>query len=251
MAEISLCVPVYNSAAFLAGLFACLRALSPPPAELVFLDDASSDDSTARLRAFASTFGATTAVRVLVNEHNTGIAATYNRLAREARSEWVQLLDADDSLCGSDYFACVSPALTPDCDVVVTGLASNARLLAVAARILGVLVPHRPRAWWPLLGSFATRSGVLYRRQCLLENPFPDPAWPGSDVVHLLQLRQPRRCRFLRTPRVFYRVHAGAQSSQPRDYTAYRQQLARFGLTVRWAYRLDLALRQVGQSWLR
>lgn len=251
MPEISLCIPVFNSAMFLDELFACLRALSPPPTEIVFLDDASMDDSVHRIRAFAADHVPSVSVRVLANERNVGIAAAYNRLAQEARGEWVQLLDADDRPVDVDYYARTSAALAADCDLVVTGLDSNAALLALGARLLGPLVPRHPPSWWPLLGSFATRAGVLYRRQLLLDHPFPDPAWPGSDVVHLLALRSGGRCTFLRKPRVFYRVHSGAQSSVHRDYSVYRRHLAGYGRTIRWAYRFDLALRRMGQGWMR
>lgn len=251
MAEISLCIPVFNSTAFLEELFACLRSLTKPPTEIIFLDDGSSDDSLLRLRIFATSPGSTTKIRVLANERNEGIAAAYNRLAREAKGEWVQLLDADDHPANLDYFERVQAALAPDCDLVVTGIASNAPFLSWSAHILGLLVPRHPPTWWPLLGSFATRAGVLYRRERLVEHPFPDPAWPGSDVIHLLDLRNQGRCTFLREPRVFYRVHSAAQSSQTRSYATYRKHLARFGRAVRWTYNCDLALRQVGQKWMR
>ncbi len=251
MADVSLCIPVFNSAAFLDEMFACLRDLTPPPFEIVFLDDGSNDDSLARLSSFAATSSIAAPVRVLANERNSGIASAYNRLAREARGEWVQLLDADDRPVESDYFEQVQVALTVDCDLVITGLDSNAAPLAWLARLLGHLVPRRPPPWWPLLGSFATRAGVLYRRQRLLVLPFPDPAWPGSDVIHLLELRNSGRCTFLSKPRLFYRVHSGAESSRSRNYVNYAHQLARFGLLTRWAYRFDLAMRRVGQRWMR
>jgi glycosyltransferase involved in cell wall biosynthesis len=249
VADITLAIPVHNSTPFLDELFACLRTLDPLPREIIFLDDASSDDSLAHLQGFALPSASGTVVRVLRNERNAGIAGAYNRLAGAAMCEWVQLLDADDLLVEPDYFARVSPALSVDADVVVTALVSNARLLAWGSRLLGRCVPRHPPQWWPLLGSFATRAGVIYRRSRLLETPFPEPPYPGSDMIHLLQLRQSGGCVFLRRPRVFYRVHRAAQSSARRDYATYRHQLARFGPVIHVAYEFDLLLRQLGQ-WL-
>ncbi len=250
MTEISLCIPVYNSSPFLDGLFKCLRELNPLPDEIIFLDDASSDDSLQHLQAFAAR-GLSIPVRVLANEYNAGIAGAYNRLAREARAEWLQLLDGDDALVERDYFALVRPALSPDNDLVVTGLNSNSKLVARGSRLLRRVVPRHPPAWWPLLGSFATRSGIIYRRQSLVEHPFADPMYPGSDVIHLLELRRIGRCVFMPRPRVFHRVHNKSQSSLSRDYTAYRQQLARFGGGIRLAYSIDIHLRQMGHRWSR
>lgn len=251
MADISLGIPVFNSARFLGELFANLRELDPLPTEILFLDDASDDDSALRIEHFIAGHGAALRARLLRNERNGGIAAAYNRLAREARGEFVQLLDADDLVEDTDYYARVQPALRNDVDLVVTGLRSNARLLDACSRLLGVLVPRQPPRWWPLLGSFATRAGVIYRRQYLLELPFPDPAWPGSDVIHLLQLRCHAKCAFLATPRVFYRVHRDAQSSRQRDYDTYRNALAAFDRPTRRLHRLDLGLRTIGQRWMR
>ncbi len=251
MADISLGIPVFDSARFLNELFANLRALDPLPAEIVFLDDASNDDSAARIERFIAEHGAALRARLLRNVRNSGIASAYNRLVREARGEFVQLLDADDLMADTDYYARVQPALRSDVDLVVTGLRSNACLLDACSRLLGVLVPRQPPRWWPLLGSFATRAGVIYRRQRLLDLPFPDPAWPGSDVIHLLTLRARANCAFLAKPRVFYRVHDAAQSSQQRDHDTYRHALAAFDRPTRLMHRLDLDLRTVGQRWMR
>lgn len=251
MTDLSLGIPVYNSSLFLDGLFACLRALDPLPDEIILLDDASSDDSLPRLQMFAEASSLPVPVRVLSNDRNLGIAGAYNRLAREARGEWMQVLDGDDVLVGSDYYAQVRPALIAENDLVVTALESNSALLGWGARLLAPLVPRYPPRWWPLLGSFATRSGVIYRRRLLLESPFPDPMYPGSDVIHLLGLRNERRCVYMRRPRVFHRVHSGSQSSRGRDYAVYQQQLARCGRAVRLVYGADIALRQIGHRWSR
>jgi glycosyltransferase involved in cell wall biosynthesis len=251
MAELSLGIPVYNASPFLDGLFACLRALDPLPDAIILLDDASQDDSWQRLQAFGEASGLCVPVRVLRNERNLGIAGTYNRLVREAGSEWLQVLDGDDVLVEPDYYARVQKTLTAGNDLVVTGIESNSALLRWGSRLLEPLVPNHPPQWWPLLGSFATRSGVIYRRRLLLEQPFADPMYPGSDVIHLLDLRNNGRCIYLPRPRVFHRVHADSQSSRVRDYTPYRRQLARFGTAVRMVYGADIALRQMGHRWSR
>jgi len=251
MADISLGIPVFNSARFLDELFANLCDLDPLPAEILFLDDASEDDSAARIDRFVAAHGGALRARLLRNGRNGGIAAAYNRLAREACGEFVQLLDADDLLADNDFYARVRPALRDDTDLVVTALRSNAHLLDVCSRMASAIVPRRPPAWWPLLGSFATRAGVLYRRARLLELPFPEPVWPGSDVIHLLRLRSEGKCVFLAAPRVFYRVHGDAQSSRQRDYGAYRRALAEFNPPTRLMHRLDLGLRTAGQRWMR
>lgn len=251
MTDLSLAIPVYNASPFLDGLFACLRTLDPLPGEIILLDDVSQDDSLRRLQEFGETSGLRCPVRVLGNECNLGIAGAYNRLVREAEGEWLQVLDGDDALVEPDYYARVRPVLNTDIDLVVTGLESNSALLRRGSRLFRSLVPRHPPQWWPLLGSFATRSGIIYRRRLLVEQPFVDPMYPGSDVIHLLDLRNSGRCVYLLRPRVFHRVHASSQSSRLRDYGPYRRQLARFGIAVRLTYRVDIALRELGHRWSR
>ena len=245
--SISLCVPVYRSADFLPWLFARLQALRPGPAEVIFLDDASPDESCRLIQQYINSVPSGCAIRLVTNRANTGIAAAYNRLAREARSDWVHILDADDYPVETDFYARIQSDLQPSRDVVVAAVRSNSRLIDYSSLALGWLVPRAPPHWWPLLGSFATRSGVLYRRQALLEQPFDDPAYPGSDVVHLLRLRRERRCSFVSGAHIYYRVHASATSSTERDYGRYRAALDEFGLPTRLSHRLDLALRTAGQ----
>ncbi|WP_165371549.1 glycosyltransferase family 2 protein [Pseudolysobacter antarcticus] len=251
MLDLSLGIPLYNASRFLDELFVCLRGLNPSPREIVFLDDASSDDSLSRARQFAKDFLPNVAVRVLSNEHNLGIAGSYNRLVKETSGEWLQILDADDLFTDTDFYQQIAAHLRAENDVVVTALRSNKRLLDRCARLVAPLIPLQPPAWLPLLGSVATRAGVLYRRARLVQQPFPDPAYAGSDVIHLLELRAGGRCVFLRGPSVRYRIHGAAQSSQLRDYSIYRQQLVCFDRKTQIAHGLDLHLRQFGQRLIR
>jgi hypothetical protein len=66
----------------------------------------------------------------------------------------------------------------------------------------------------PLLGTLATRSGVIYRTGALKTTPFPDPQFDGSDIIHLLRLRLEGRCFYLPTTKVNYRVHARAATAK-------------------------------------
>jgi glycosyltransferase involved in cell wall biosynthesis len=251
MIEVSLCIPMYRSAAFLAELFGRLRKLDPLPAEIILFDDASPDDSLEMASDFAADPPPGTRVRVLQSERNGGIAAAYNRLALEAQSTWLHILDADDYPLETDFYARIEPELRSDTDVVITSIDTSSTLLGTGNRLFAGLVPARPPRWWPLLGSFATRSGAVYRRERILELPFPEPAYPGSDVIHLLGLHNGRNCSYMRHAHVHYRIHEGATSSQARDYGPYLESLTRLELPTRLVFRIDLAFRRFGQRWGR
>lgn len=251
MVNLTLAIPVFDSGPFLDDLFACLARLDPSPLEIVFLDDASSDDSYARVRQFAASGICRTSVRTLRNDHNLGVAGAYNRLIGEARGDWVQLLDADDLLVESDFYLRIASELDGNNGIVIAALESNARLLHFGAHVVSRLIPRRLPRWLPVLGTVATRAGAVYRRDALTALPFPDPAYPGSDIIHLLSLREKYRCAFVRDAHVHYRIHPAAQSGRVRDHSLYWRELGRFGVLPRFAHRLDLRLRRLAQRIIR
>jgi FkbM family methyltransferase len=90
---VSVIMPVFDGARFLDRAFASLCAQTCPDWELLAVDDASTDDSQARLDAFAA-FDAR--VRVFRHPVNRGQAAARNTALRAARGELVAYLDQDD-----------------------------------------------------------------------------------------------------------------------------------------------------------
>lgn len=90
--SISIVVQSYNFAPYLGEAIRSVLALrGPAPDEIVVLDDASTDDSSAIARAFEDP-----RLRVIVNERNLGAAETFNRAFAETRGEFVARLDGDD-----------------------------------------------------------------------------------------------------------------------------------------------------------
>ncbi|HPM75806.1 MAG TPA: glycosyltransferase family 2 protein [bacterium] len=90
-------VVTYNSAAHIDALAASLRADEPVGyrRELIFVDNASTDDTTARLHT------ALPEAVVLINEANLGFGAANNRGAAEARArgaEFVAFLNPDTTV---------------------------------------------------------------------------------------------------------------------------------------------------------
>lgn len=86
---ISAVVVNYNGAHYLVDCIAALLAQEPPPAEIVVVDNASSDGSQALVAAqFPS-------VRWLAMESNLGPAPARNAGLKAARSRWVLLVDND------------------------------------------------------------------------------------------------------------------------------------------------------------
>lgn len=90
---VSVVMPVYNGNRFLERAVASLHAQTFAGWELLAVDDASQDDSHARLCRLAV---ADERVRVFHRAANGGPAAARNDALRQARGELVAYLDCDD-----------------------------------------------------------------------------------------------------------------------------------------------------------
>lgn len=84
---ISVIIPAYNAASWIAATIESVHAQTLAPAELIVVDNGSTDETV----AIATQMGAT-----VLHEAQRGAAAARNAGLRAATSEWVALLDADD-----------------------------------------------------------------------------------------------------------------------------------------------------------
>lgn len=82
-------IPVYNGAAEIRRSIESVLGQTRPVDELIVVDDGSKDATAEIVRSYGSR------VRLLT-QANAGVAAARNHGAREARSEWIALLDHDD-----------------------------------------------------------------------------------------------------------------------------------------------------------
>ena len=113
-AAVSVVIPCYNAAAFLGEAIASALAQTVPPAEIIVVDDGSADRSA----EIAAGYGPS--VRV-VRQTNEGGSAARNRGLAEARSEYVQFLDADDRLAATKFAAQLPALVDGSADLVVCG----------------------------------------------------------------------------------------------------------------------------------
>ena len=87
--SVSCIVPTFDAGEHLAGALECILGQTHPPAEVVVVDDGSSDDTVAIARGWGDP------VRV-VEQTTSGPAATRNRGAAEATGDLFAFLDPDD-----------------------------------------------------------------------------------------------------------------------------------------------------------
>ena len=91
---LSILVPVYNVAEFLADCLQSILRQLEPGIEVVVLDDASTDASPAIIASFQARFGP--ALRLIRHPRNRGLAAARNSLLEGAAGDYFWFIDADD-----------------------------------------------------------------------------------------------------------------------------------------------------------
>ena len=102
--SITAIVPVWNGRELLARLFDSLDAQTLRADEVIVVDNGSTDGAP----DLAQKRGA----RVIAVGRNAGFAAAVNRGIREARSQWIAILNSDVELA-PDYFAILAAAGAP------------------------------------------------------------------------------------------------------------------------------------------
>ena len=90
--SVSIVIPAFNAAEYLAEAINSALSQSVPAAQVIVVDDCSTDD-TYRV---ACSFGES--IEVYRHPENKGVSAARNTGAQNAKSDWLLFLDADDVL---------------------------------------------------------------------------------------------------------------------------------------------------------
>jgi glycosyltransferase involved in cell wall biosynthesis len=109
---ISVIIPAYNAARFLPRCLNSVFAQTLKPAEVIVVDDGSTDDTA----AVAAALGAR-----VISQANGGISAARNTGIRNASGDWLAFLDADD-LWAPEKLERQAARIRPETVLVYTGI---------------------------------------------------------------------------------------------------------------------------------
>ena len=112
--KVSVIVPVYNCEAFLLQCIDSLRAQTLSELEMIFVCDASPDNSLAILREAEA---ADSRIRVIAFEQNRGVSAARNAGLDVASGEYVIFCDSDDWIEPQMYERLYNMAREKDADI--------------------------------------------------------------------------------------------------------------------------------------
>jgi glycosyltransferase involved in cell wall biosynthesis len=237
-------IPTFNGLKFIEG---CLESiLSQPyvPETVIISDDGSSDDTIQFCRDYFSKNNLN--LKIFRNEKGPDIGSNYNNLIDKCETRWLQILDQDDYLLSNSYTDNFAATLLNNVDsILLLRMETNFRLVNSLSRAFWYVFSFSPNrtvpSFIPILGTFGTRSGVIYPMFALKKERFDDPYVPGCDVIHFHKLRKILSLSLLQEGGVFYALRKGAFSSNHE-------------VSVRpegFFYRLDFYLRKFVTSKIR
>lgn len=93
MPRVTVVMPAYNSAEFIATAIESVRAQSLDDWEMIVVDDASDDGTVAVVEEYVRR---DPRVCLITHEHNSGAAAARNTATRAAKGRYISFLDSDD-----------------------------------------------------------------------------------------------------------------------------------------------------------
>ena len=92
--DFSVVIPAYNVSGIIERAVRSAAAQTFPPLEIIVIDDCSTDNTVEVVRALAREIPS---LRLLSTPANSGVSAARNVGLREAKADWIALLDADDA----------------------------------------------------------------------------------------------------------------------------------------------------------
>jgi GT2 family glycosyltransferase len=222
--ELSVVMPVYNGARYLAAALDSVLSQTFSSFELLVMDDGSTDETPAILARYAAR---DSRIRVFCRPHQ-GQIATRNELLRLADGDIVACADADD-ICLPDRFV-----------QQMRSMSGDGRLWVLGTGMISIDGSGRRRRPWRVpTGSDAVREGLegrccighpscMMRRQSILAIGGYRPAYEAAEDYDLfLRASEHGKVDNLEAVGVLYRKHGESVSQRQALRQALSVDLAR------------------------
>lgn len=250
----------FNGRAFIDAQIESIWAQRLPPAEIVAVDDGSTDGTWERLEELAA--GSPVPMRVEQNPERLGSQLNFERAISLCEGDLIALSDQDD-IWLPHKLQRLAKAFAEDC--AVTAVFSDSELVDAQLRPLGQTMFEylgvRERlgeierdAGFDLLLSKATVTGAtLAIRQDMVPRVLPmPPARPG--LIHdrwiALTALATGRLAVIREPLVRYRQHAAQQIGTTAKRLSVREYFKRAARRNGWDLAGELALMKEFREWI-
>ncbi len=213
MPKVSVCIPTYNSAPFLAQTIDTILSQTFNDFELIIIDDASRDETVDIIRLYAE---ADPRIVFIRNERNLGLAGNFNRCLELAQGELIKYVLADDYFLHSEALSLFVRAME---DPKIS-LAASGRLVVDKDGIpLRVASHYREGLCRPGIdiirdglfrfhNSIGEPTAVIFRRS-QAKRGFDSRYRQILDLEMWFHLLEQGRFFYLADPLVAFRVHDG------------------------------------------
>jgi glycosyltransferase involved in cell wall biosynthesis len=188
---ISVVIPLYNAGRHVEAALDTVAAQSPGAAEVIVIDDGSTDDGPARVIVRGDE-----RVR-LISQANAGVAAARNVGLAAATGTFAAFLDADDLWCpGHLARLAEAAAAVPEAAVIGEGFVSVPADATTAEALARRTAPAHPRRADYVAEAaegrapFYTSSCMVRRDAALAEGGFPHGESHGEDLALWIRLAE-------------------------------------------------------------
>jgi glycosyltransferase involved in cell wall biosynthesis len=205
--KISVIMPTYNRARYIAEAIRSVQSQTLQEWELIVIDDGSTDDTESIIRDFMEKDGR---ISYFKNEKNLGIANTRNRGVALAKADYVAMLDSDDKWISPDKLARQLDAFEQNKKLGVVG--TNACFVDENDVMIGknTNFPADDAGIWRTLlyRNILMQSGLLIKKSAIEKAGGYDPTFVICDD-HDLWLKIGKDWQFAILPSVdlSYRIH--------------------------------------------
>jgi glycosyltransferase involved in cell wall biosynthesis len=156
--SVSVVIPAKNAAAHIREAIESVLAQGSDVAELIVVDDGSTDDTAAIVKSFGES-----RIRLVANEAS-GVSAARNLGARLSRGNWLMFLDADDRLRPGAIATLLAAAKAAPVAVVIYGdydlIDDEGRLIGLRGMLIGRRKPSGQVLARLAAGNFIVNGGI-------------------------------------------------------------------------------------------
>lgn len=216
--KVTVITPLYNSSAFIRATLDSLKAQTFTNWESILIDDGSTDDTAQVVQPYL----ADSRFR-LIQQDNRGIAGARNTGLKDARGEWICLLDHDDLWLPTKLQKQLDYAHEYNLDIVCTDafiVTESERWVYsrgfpdIAAAVQRAPIDPSVDVFEQCIRlDFLCASSVMLKRALFEKHGLFDPeAVPSDDYDMWLRCMAEGRGGFVAEPLIEYIVHAGNYS---------------------------------------
>ena len=231
MPKVSVIVPVYNVAAFLAQCLDSILAQTEPDIEVILVDDGATDQSPAILAAYVARDSRFCCVR----KENGGLSSARNAGMARATGKYLLFVDGDDWIAPTLVADAWAAAEAHNAEQVLWNYQKaypdhmGSPYLRVKAQVIDIgklgLPAYFYRYWFPYVHGQEAWS-KLYRRDIVEANQLTftptQEIFAEDTLFSAMYLLHTRTLVALDTPYVYYRQRADGLMSAPKPRLAAR-----------------------------